>query len=216
MFYKCNYCDPKVKKGEKQIKSINTDKDEYIKDDKGKYYHLNCYKLHLKNRKKKSDEEIEEIVAKMVELRKSELQEAESKDKFYNWIKDYYNADLPSYFCIKVNSIRKGTHEQVKEPVNYETLLDIYMIMANYLNKLAAKKRFKSIAQRMNYDLAVVIGNLGDYKRYKNKVLEEESKVKMIDKSIDDNIAVKEALHKKEVSKEDDFNIIDIIDELLL
>jgi hypothetical protein len=215
LLYKCNYCDPKVKRGEKPIKSIDTDKDDFVKDEKGKYYHLDCYKLHLKKRKKKTDEEIEKLVAERLELQKNEMKEVESKERFYRWIMDYYNSDLPAYYCIKVNSIRKGNHEQVREPVDYDTLLDIYMHMANYLNKLAAKKQFKSIGSRMNYDLAVVIGNLGDYKRYKEKLKAQENEINEIHKRIADKNVVKKALIKKEESEEE-FNILDIMDELLL
>lgn len=219
LLYKCNYCDPIYTKemrqrGQKQVKTIDTSNGDFIKDNKGKYYHQKCFRNHLRD-KKMSEEEIEFEFNKQLTLTLGEVREAESKDKFLKWIMEFYDdSSLPSYFLKKLQNVRDGNYEGLSEPINYETLLDIYTYMDKYLRKLAAQKQIDKITQRMNYDLAVVIGNYGDYKKFKekqrlnqtdNQVIEKETKV--TDKVNEINVNNK---HDKE------FDITDIMDDLLL
>jgi len=217
MLYKCNFCDPKLtremkEQGLKPIKTIDTDYDEYLKDEKGKYYHVDCYRQHLRKRKKMNEEDIELKVEERIEISKIEVLENEKKREFLNWVMDFYDGSLPTYFLKKLQMVREGTYEGLREPIDYETLTDIYSYMANYLNKIAAKKKLKS-AQRMNYDLAVVIGNYNDYKAFK-----ERQKKNSVDKvEIDKHTAVTEKVKKAEkIKKKDEFDITDFMDELLL
>ncbi|PKR83523.1 hypothetical protein [Heyndrickxia camelliae] len=221
MLLKCNYCDPKISKemkanGIKPIKTINTSSDQYIKDEKGKYYHVECYVQHL-IKKKYTEEEARKKLEERMEITKNEIQETLDRDEFFQWIKNYYDSSLPSYFCMKVSEIVKGTHDQVNEPISYVTLLDIYRTMAVYLHKNAMKKNFKKTGQRMNYDLAVVIGNYGDYKKYKER--ERQSNLSKID--IESKIHesknysnIIKKVNKKD--KNDEFDLLDVMDELLL
>lgn len=210
MLVKCSYCDTKTKRGEKPVKSIDIEKDDFVKD-KGKYYHTNCYKKLLQ-KKKKSEPEIEQIIQEKKREQADEVKEKIQKDKFLTWIKNYYDSSLPSYFLKKVHSIRKGTYELVNEPIDYETLLDIYQLMANYLNKNAARKQFKSIVQRMNYDLAVVIGNYGDYKRYKEKQLLESKQKEEVIRKIQEEMS----RSNKKMNTNNEFSLSDVIDDILL
>jgi len=198
--------------GLKPIKTIDTDYDEFLKDDKGKYYHVDCYRQHLKKRKKMTEEEIESKVNERIEISKLEVLENERKREFLNWIMDFYDGSLPSYFLKKLQMVRTGTYEGLREPIDYETLLDIYTHMENYLNKIAAKKQLKT-TQRMNYDLAVVIGNYNDYKRFK-----ERQKKNSVDKvEIDKHTTVTEKVKRAEkIKKKEEFDISDIMGELLL
>ncbi|MFC8685999.1 hypothetical protein [Brevibacillus porteri] len=216
MFYKCNFCDPSVKRGEKPIKTVNTEVDDFIKDDKGKYYHTNCFRMHLRSRKKMKDEEaIENLITERKKVQVDEIKEIRSRARFYEWIMEYYETDLPPYYCIKIDAIRKGKHEFLREQIDYDTLLDIYLHMASYLNKVAVQKQFNKVTSRMNYDLAVVIGNLGDYKRFKAKQSAQEADNITIEGKLKDSEVVRAALNRKE-SSESEFNITDIMDELLL
>lgn len=217
MLLKCNYCDPTVKRGEKQVKTIDTDLDDYIKDERGKYYHTDCYKLFLKIKKKKSDDEIIKIIKDRKEVQELEMKETISKDKFLKWIMNYYDSSLSGYFLKKLQAVRNGTYQGINEPIDYDTLLDIYIHMANYLNKNAIKRGVNSISNRMIYDLAIVVGNYGDYKRFRDK-----QRQNLIDtREIEENIERAKLIEKRksqsvDMSKEKDFNIADIIDDLLL
>jgi hypothetical protein len=223
MLYKCNYCDPVTKKGEKPVKTVDTEIHNFIKDDKGKYYHLDCFKQHLIKRKKITDEEIISLTVNALMLKTEiEVKESIEKDRFLTWIKNFYDGSLPTYFLKKLQSVREGTHESINEPIPYETLLDIYQYMERYLQKIAATKKIENISQRMNYDLAVVVGNYGDYKRFKYKQQGFSADKEEIDKQIKiDNKLTNIDKNKqiKRMSESDDdkeFDITDVIGELLL
>lgn len=220
MLYKCNYCDPTLtrkmrEEGVKAKKSINTEIDEFVKDEKKKYYHINCFKKHLRERKKMDDESIESLLQERLKVTQEEVKETEQKDKLLKWIMKFYDGSLPTYFLKKLYSIRDGSFEGINEPVTYDTLLDIYIHMENYLRKRAAKMQIQNTTQRMNYDLAIVIGNYGDYKRFKERQkrnqVEETQIIKQTE--VDKKIT---SVKKHASNKEDDFDITDVIDELLL
>lgn len=220
MLYKCNYCDPTItkemrKKGMKPVKSIDTEKDEFVKDEKGKYYHVECYKKHLSQRKKMNEEEIENKLRERLEVTQKEIKEAEAKDRFLRWIMEFYDGSLPSYFLKKLQLVREGKYEGLNEPIDYLTLLDIYQKMEKFLRKNALKKNFQNVTQQMNYDLAVVVGNYGDYKRYIEKQKKNEITINDIDKQIEvTNKVISKTDNGQQEEKE--FDITDVIDELLL
>lgn len=221
MLLKCNFCDPTLTKkdresGLKSTKSIDIDKDNYVKDEKNKYYHVECYTHHLIKRKKLSKEEAEEKTKEREDVLKEELEELKNKDKFYQWIKSFYDAALPAYYCTQISNIVKGEHEKTNEPIGYHILLDIYEKMRLYLIKNAAKKNFKTTGQRMNYDLAVVIGNYGDYKSYIEKQKSEVETTKTTTTTLSDQKKVSNALKKKEEKEDENFNLYDVLDDILL
>lgn len=213
MNYKCQLCDPVTPKGTTPIKTINSETDEFI-NDKGKYYHKNCYKRFLLNKKGVSVQEAERIYNERLKETLLIANESNQKDKFLKWVMEFYDGSLPSYFLKKLKSVREGTHEGIPEPITYETLLDIYKNMENYLRKLAAQKQIQDDTQRMNYDLAVVVGNYGKYKRFKEKQRLNEGDKKQIDKQIEVTNKVNNI--KIESNSDKEFDIADVINELLL
>jgi hypothetical protein len=220
LLYKCNYCDPTItkemrKKGMNPFKSIDTEKDAFVKDEKSKYYHIECYKKHLAQRKKMNEEEIENKLRERLEVTQKEIKEAEAKDRFLRWIMEFYDGSLPSYFLKKLQLVREGKYEGLNEPIDYLTLLDIYQKMEKFLRKNALKKNFQNVTQQMNYDLAVVVGNYGDYKRYIEKQKKNEITINDIDKQIEvTNKVISKTDNGQQEEKE--FDITDVIDELLL
>jgi hypothetical protein len=221
MKYKCNFCDPTVTKkmkeeGIKPTKSIDTEKDEFVKDDKGKYYHLECFKSHLTKRKKLSEDEIEELLLERLEITKQENKENEEKDNFLQWIMDFYDGSLPAYFLKKLQSVREGKYQGLNESIDYFTLLDIYQHLEKYLRKIAGQKNLKNVTQQMNYDLAVVVGNYGDYKRYKAKQVLEQDKTEVAKKTVSEQSKIKTALDKKKNNDGDNFSLHDVMDDILL
>jgi hypothetical protein len=221
MKYKCNFCDTTVTKkmkeeGIKPTKSIDTEKDEFVKDDKGKYYHLECFRNHLIKRKKLSGDEIELLILERLEITTQENQENEDKDKFLQWIMDFYDGSLPAYFLKKLQSVREGSYQGLNESIDYLTLLDIYQHLEKYLKKIAGQKNIKNVTQQMNYDLAVVIGNYGDYKRYKAKQKLEQDKTEIAKKAVNEQSKIKTALDKKKNTDGDNFSLHDVLDDILL
>lgn len=202
--------------GIEPVKSIDTEKDEFIKDEKNKYYHIKCFKEHLKKRKKMTEEQIAEKIAERIEITLSDVKESEEKNRFLQWIMNFYDGSLPSYFLKKLQSVREGTYPGLNEAIDYKTLLDIYEHMANYLKKIATKKQIKNNTQQMNYDLAVVIGNYGDYKRYKEKQKLEQDKSLIANKSIDEQSKIEKAINKRNIVEEEEFSLSDVLDDILL
>lgn len=217
MNYKCQYCDPVTRRGEKPVKSINIEEDDFIKLLTGKYYHTECYREYLRNQTKTSFSE-EEIDSKILEIKKrqeEEIQEAKEKDKFLQYIMDLYDCTLNSYFLKKVNAIRKGEDEKVSDEVTYFEMLEIYQYMKGYLNKASSKKAFQNKSQRMNYELAIVVGNIGDYREYKQKMRERQEDEQQTDHSIlqMDKVNIKNLPKKK---KKDEGITREDMDDLLL
>ena len=213
MFFKCAYCDPTAKRGETPIKTIDTDKHLFIKDKNKKYYHQECFEAYLRTKKKMSEEDIISTVNERRRQQEEEVKELQEKDAFLNWIMNFYDGTLPSYFLKKIQNVRDGTYEGLNEAIAYSTLLDIYQYMANYLNKNAMKKQINKTTQRMNYDLAVVIGNYGDYKRFKAKQHANQVTKETVTKQTTVDEKVKKASQKE---KKEEFDITDYMDDLLL
>jgi len=204
------------KEGIKPIKSINTELDDYVKDINGKYYHSECYLLHLMSKKKLSEEKaLQQLKERKYEL-KEEMQEMKDKDDFFNWIKDFYKTSLSSYYCSEIAKLTNGTHQKIYDSISYSTLLDIYQKMSNYLLKKASSLTFKSVNQRMNYDLAVVIGNYGDYKKYKERQTQIVENKNQVDRKIEDSKRYENSLKEREIKESDNFDLVDIMDELIL
>ncbi|MED3562392.1 hypothetical protein [Bacillus xiapuensis] len=221
MLLKCNFCDPVLTKemrlnGLKNSKSINTETDQYVKDEKNKYYHVECYVQHLMKRKKMGEMEARDKLNVQLEKVQKELKEMEDKDRFYKWIMNFYDTALPAYFCTKISEIISGQYEKVNEPIPYTTLLDIYEMMATFLNKNAFNKSFKNKGQRMNYDLAVVLGKYGDYKSYKERMKNEQDKVEITKEALDDQNKINHVLKKKNEQDDEGFNLSDVLEDILL
>lgn len=218
MNLKCNYCDPVFTKemkerGDKPIRSINTKTDDFVKDEKGKYYHNECYVLYLMNRKKINEEDAIQKLKEVINLNKNELNKLNYKNEFYTYIKEFYDTSLPAYYCTQISNIVSGKSNKVNEPIAYEVLLDIYKHMERYLKKNAMNKHFKNIGQHMNYDLAVVIGNYGDYKKFKAKQKQNQNDKVDILKSIKEQVNVNKIYKQKD---SDNYSIMDDLDDLLL
>lgn len=208
-YHRCQYCD---KPGQK---SIDMKKDEVIKTTKG-YYHLDCYKNYLSLKKKMSPNEIEINVKELQQSMDAEIQEEKDRDNLTEWLENFYNANIPTYIFMKINDAVHGKNKLIKDEVNYNMLLEIYEKMGNYLNKVAVKKHFSRIEQRMNYDLAVVLNNINEYKRYKVRQETTEKEDKEIDELIKATNVTKSINTNKNDNKLKDFNIADSMQDLLL
>ena len=226
MKLKCHECDEKtIKELKKQgnhldengkkivVKSINTDTDDYLKINV-RYYHEECFRKKLTSSKKYDSHEIESIINNhKLEFRKARML-TESRDKFYQWIKDHYKVALPAYYCMRVDKIAKGEDEKVYGSISYDEFLDMYTMLIHYLAKQTMGKQFKNIAQRMNYELAIVIGQYENYINHKNRLAEREVEKVNIKEKI--SYSEKFSIASQKVrSSSDEFRVADIHDELI-
>lgn len=226
MKYKCHSCDTKKLKELKlqgldrgkdgkliRLQSIDTEKDSYLKIN-ARYYHEECFKNELIKKGKMSEEEIESmIVGYQLEQHKDKLL-AESKNKFYEWIKEHYQVTLPNYYCMRVDKITQGKDEKVYGSISYDEFLEMYSMLVNYLAKQTLNKKFKNTSQRMNYELAIVISKYEDYKNYKEKLEEKNHQVVDIKSKIESSNKFNQVVEKARKDAED-FRVADIHDELI-
>lgn len=222
---KCKYCDK-----DKSTKSINIYNNDYVIHN-GQYAHIECVKTYEQNKKrgKKVGKELDIFINKLIEETKLYRKEIIDREKLYNWLYDHYNITvLNRFLCTKIAEINNGNYSGLKEGISNEDLLNIFMKMQNYLDKLAYKKNksknpFKDQLNRINYDLAIVVNNYDKYKEWKVnqeklQIEEQEQLNKIEDKKIYNTLLNKQQQKyvKKEKNNKDGnkINVINIIDEL--
>lgn len=217
MKVRCYYCDKRDEKTKKWSRSLDKDKQDYVKKN-NKNYHTKCYIKFLKNKGKKNNEidlEIYHLKEKMEEHENKIKLKNKPKNDLCDWIMNYYNIDvLPTGFFHRLTSITKGEYAKARVKISYEELLDIYKKMAGYLNKVAMNKGgFDNQSGRLYWDLAIVVNNYNDYKKWKESIHQSDENRKKIDKMIESDRIVSK-IKEKNVEKE--FNILDDIEDLLL
>lgn len=212
MKVKCYYCD---KDG---TKTLDKEKHDYVKKN-NKNYHTKCYIEKLKKKNVSEDDiqkEVKQIKEKMAAHKKEIELRNKPKNNFCYWIMDYYNIDvIPSGFFHRLAELTTGRHPRIKVAISYEELFDIYQYMAKYLNKVALSKvdGFDNVTGRLYWDLAIVINNYNDYKKWKEKQKQTSIEKEQIEKLIKRDKMLKNKIIKNNTNE---FNILDDINDLLL
>jgi len=221
---KCGLCDydKHGKSLGNEIKSINLETDDYLKSD-GKFYHTDCFIKKEQSRKKNrlSDYQIQLLVIKTKDKNKLELQKIVDADRLAYWLYDCYEVTvLPSSFFNKLKSINDGSYKGLKEGIDNESILNIFIKMKLYLDKNAESLKnkgrgFKGVTERINYDLSVIINNYDKYKVWKKE--QESQTLRNVEQ---DNYVEKKQLFDNKIknidnrSKNDEIDIVSLIDEL--
>lgn len=228
MQLKCNWCDTKrqsedkkngidIKANKDSYKSIHKETDSFVKDS-GKYYHDDCYKEKLRSgRKKYSEDEINNKINELKAIMDDELKISISRDIFYEWIKNHYQISLPPYFVMRVDSIVNGNdcNKKVFGKINYDEFLEMYEKLSLYLTKQTMNIHFKDTAHRMNYELAIVISQYENYRKYKDNIVKREELKVEVNKKIVDSDKYNKASDKARKQNDNELHIGDIIDELI-
>lgn len=155
---------------------------------KGKYYHSSCFCKLCEEKKATSKrsllfwqnvlDNIEQYKDDAVEKSKYQF----AKDDLNEWILNHYNVmSLPSRFWNIVADLEKGIFNQKKcKPVKTVMLFETWrwgqkkLDAINRKNRIA-KKGPTTDAQRINYDLSIVLNHIEDYKKYLAKLEAEEA-----------------------------------------
>ena len=162
---------------------------------KGKYYHSNCFCKLCEEKKATSTrsllfwqnvlDDIEQYKDDAVE--KSYYQFA--KDDLNEWILNHYDViALPGRFWNIVADLENGTYnkkqcKKVPTKILFETWRWGQKNLDNInRNNKKNKKGPKNDAERVNYDLAIVLKHIGDYKKYLAKLEAEEAERKAREK----------------------------------
>ena len=177
---------------------------------KNRYYHKDCYEIKLKED----------------EIKQNEVHEKALSRQLTDWLMVQYNITrLSSYFCLKLARVYNGTEKNMSKPIPCEDLFYMWKSKLEELDKIAENNRRKGIEiigeNRLNYDLAVLIGKYDKYLAWKNKHKIEqiektdvEKTIKIVKTAIEFNsnrLTPKRISIKKEVES---INIGDMLDEI--
>lgn len=218
---RCQYCDDK---GCKTIDIIN---DNFVFTESGsktivkKFYHRDCYKKYLETRKKSLTEgEINDMM-KLVDKGVEEYKyQSKIKNDFEDYIYNLYEVScMPSYYFQRVSEILSGDYKDMKEPIGYEDLLEMFRRQAKQLNRIAEQKKehgngFDNVCSRGCFDLAVIVNKYDSFKKWKKSVSqlkqETENRHKDVNK-IEETNAVSDfvkTIPNTKKRKKDDKNLV--------
>lgn len=214
MFYKCHYCDK-----EKGKKTINCETDDFIRiKNKTTFenYHTECFKLKAIKSRKYKDSNIEEIIAKAKRDMADDVAEKISRDRFFEWIMNHYEDSLPSNYVLRVDSINKGedNRKRVFGSITYDEFLEMYKKLVNYLAKQTYSMNFKNTHERMSYELAIVISQYKNYKKYKDSIANQEAEQKVVEAKLNESAKFTEVIEKARSDDKQEFHVSDIMNEL--
>lgn len=193
------------------------------------YYHEQCFCDLCTQRieKKKSSwrgwqKALDDIEQLKKETRQKVLQSRVKTDPLNDYLLEHYDvAAVPSNFWTMVADLGNGTYRNKRcKPIDIDTLLEVWKWGQGKLDKIAQNNRANrkgpsNDTERLRYDLAILMGHIEDFKKYKAKVeaerAESEQENSNTAKSIDYNVISKV---KETTRKENDDDISDMLDEI--
>lgn len=190
----------------------------------GMHHHLGC----LTNKAEKGIESgkrianWERLLNRMPELQaesKRRLGHSVIQDEFNDYLLAHYDVEAVSnWFWNIVNEVGNGNYKRKKcKPIDIDTIFQTWKWGQHHLDNIASSNKAKNKgptndAQRLNYDLAVVISHVGDYKKHITSTKEEEARV--IERIEKQNKINYEELYKQSESKSQREDILDLMDEI--
>jgi hypothetical protein len=117
-----------------------------------------------------------------------------------------------------VSDLGLGSYKHKKcNPIDMETIMGTWKWGQKHLDKIAANNKAKhkgpsNDEQRLNYDLAIVVQHVGDYKKHITSTKEEQA---MVEERIEKQSKINyENLYKQSASQAHSDSIIDLMNEI--
>lgn len=190
----------------------------------GYYHHVGC----LVDKANKGVESGKRVANWVRLLNRIPELKAESKRKLeYTMVQDEFNDYLLQHYDVIavsnrfwniVNELGNGIYKRQKcKPIDIDTIMGTWKWGQHHLDKIAASNKTNNRGpsnddQRLNYDLAIVIKHVGDYKKHITSTKEEAAIVtERIEKQNKINY---EELYKQSESKSQREDILDLMDEI--
>lgn len=190
----------------------------------GYHHHLGC----LVDKAEKGIESGKRVANWEKLLNKIPELQAESKRRLeYTIIQDEFNDYLLMHYDVTVVSNRfwnivsdlgLGSYKHRKcNPIDIETIMGTWKWGQKHLDKIAANNKAKhkgpsNDEQRLNYDLAIVVQHVGDYKKHITSTKEEKA---MVEERIEKQSKINyENLYKQSTSQAHSDSILDLMDEI--
>lgn len=191
-----------------------------------KYYHLDCF-VNMCNRKKTNKrygQKWIDVLSNLNEIKKDSQKFCKDmyyKDLIYNFILANYNITvLPTKIFTKLDGFFTGTYKGMSISMNPEDLYDMWTRKIQYLNKVNAKNKQKgksiSGADRVNYDLSVLLNMYDSYLDWKEKNKRQEQEVEEVVNSFKESAATQTIIAniKNNNNTEDEEDFDELLDEI--
>ena len=154
---------------------------------KKKYYHQNCFCELCKEKaaNKRSLLSWQEALDNILDYQNAAMPNIDyrfAKDDLNEWILQHYNViEVPKRFWGIVADLEKGERNGNKcKPVKTKLLFETWRWGQKNLDSINRsnkqnKKGPKTDAERINYDLSIIINHIPDYLKYQSKLEAEEA-----------------------------------------
>lgn len=230
IFRKCNLC--------KELIDIKGDKDKLIIVN-GVYYHIDCFIQSKMAQKRKwslekcqqyisdhadnTENEVNQILDEINQIKEIKVNKEKEKSlrlQITDWIYKAYNVNfLPKYFFTKLDTVYKGTYKNLKTPIPVEDLFDMWKQRINDFDKIAENNRKKgkemSGVNRINYDLAILVGKYDSYLSWKEKQKLAQADIKKtIAEKVNINYNNIKPTDNERTKENKNLDINDILDEI--
>lgn len=150
------------------------------------FYHSECFVEYCKGRAAKSSSPIwQKHIDNMTPFEnaaKEMISYKRNKDDLNEWILNHYDiSSLPKRFWNVIAELENGIYNSKKcKPVSTELLFNTWRWGQKNLDKISRRNRMankgpKTDAERINYDLAIIISHVPDYLKVKSKHDAEEA-----------------------------------------
>jgi hypothetical protein len=170
MLRKCSSCDGTG------FKTIETQTMKFVYVGK-KYYHYECYVESLILKKKMTREDAIIEAERLYKIKEAEINEMDTKDRFFKLIMTQYGQPLPAYFFTKVNLVTTGKYKSgMPQSITYSELIEMYSNekMLKKLDKIAFSSNIKK-DNRLMWDLAVMFNEYPNYVKAKKRAIKDSS-----------------------------------------
>lgn len=196
---------------------VTLEDDEFVYDGK-KYFHGVCF-IEKKTKNSRPNITMNEAVDLLVTMKEKYGSFTDSvilKNHLYMWIHKAYDLTfIPKYFYQKMAGVFDGTGMGLSKPIPVEHIFDMWRRKKKELDKINnRKKRIGSAIEgtnRLNYDLAVLLGKYDGYLRWKEKQEAASYNRKMEMEKRRDAISYKKIARNKVAEKNDISEILESI-----
>lgn len=193
-----------------------------------KTYHKDCFanlcKEKMQSKRKDTVEKytklfnnIDELSAETVKYFRPMI----NKDLVYRFIVKQYNpTNIPYYVWNKLDDIYSGTYKDMTRGIPPEHLLDMWKRQMAALdkmhNKMEHEGKYLDPIQKINYDLAVLIGKYDSYLNWieKQRIIEVERIKNNYDTTSIRPIVDKNVVKSNENKSGDTFDFDDLVDDI--
>ena len=180
MIRKCGACPKPI-----EIDKEHTSNIVYYKS---KYYHSSCFcdiatkrsqsKIKSASEWKEALDNLWELEAETEKMLKSSI----AKDELNEWLLYHYDiAVVPARFWQIVADLERGAYKGKKcRPISMEMLLGVWKWGQRKLDEIARNNKMRckgptNDADRINYDLSILINHISDYEKYLTRSRAEET-----------------------------------------